>query len=116
MKLARDVIAVDPYDPKSWVELGEALALNGRLEEAAEAYASASVLGPPGSTIGLHMAGVCSHRAGRSLLAYVFFLQSVARDAGTLSSISHALTLGRSTSLPFRPGIDAWLRHTITLD
>jgi len=116
VKLARDVIAVDPYDPKSWLELGEALALAGRLEEAAEAYASASVLGPPGSAIGLHMAGVCSQRTGRPLLAYVFFLQSVARNPGTFSSISQALAVERSASLPFRPGIDAWLRHTITLD
>jgi tetratricopeptide (TPR) repeat protein len=116
VELARKVISVDPYDPKSWVELGEALALSGRLEEAAEAYASASVLGPPGSAIGLHMAGVCSHRAGRPLMGYFFFLQSAGRDSATLSSISHALAMERSASLPFRPGTDAWLRRTIMLD
>ena len=116
VRLAREVIAIDPYDPKSWMELGEALALNDRIQEAAEAYASAAVLGPPGSVIGLHMAGVCLQQAGSPLMAYMFFLQSVGRDPSAHSSIAHALALERSTPLPFRPGTAAWLRSAIRLD
>jgi tetratricopeptide (TPR) repeat protein len=116
VQLAREVISIDPYDPKSWLELGEALALNDRMQEAAEAYASAAVLGPPGSVIGLHMAGVCSHRSGSPLMAYMFFLQSVGRDPSAQSSIAHALALERSVSLPFRQGTAAWLRSVIRLD
>ena len=116
VQLAREVLSIDPYDPKSWMELGEALALNDRLREAAEAYASAAVLGPPASVIGLHMAGVCFHRAGSPRMAYTFFLQSVGRDPSAQSSIAHALALGRSARLPFRLGTAAWLRSVIRLD
>jgi Flp pilus assembly protein TadD len=114
--LAREVVSVDPYDPKSWMELGEALALNNRLHEAAEAYASAAVLGPPASVIGLHMAGVCLKRAGSPRMAYTFFLRSVGHDPSAQSSIAHALALERSVRVPYRRGTGAWLRSVITLD
>jgi tetratricopeptide (TPR) repeat protein len=116
VELARETVSIDPYDPKSWMELGEALALNDRLQEAAEAYASAAVLGPPASVIGLHMAGVCLKRAGSPQMAYTFFLQSVGRDPSAQASIAHALALERSATLPFRLGTAAWLRSVIRLD
>jgi tetratricopeptide (TPR) repeat protein len=115
LELARAVVAIDPYDPKSWLEVGEALALNGRPEEAAHAYAAAALLGPPGSVVGLHMAGVCLGEAGRSLPAYTFLLQSVVRDRSARSSIAHALAM-EGPHPPFRPGADAWLRAAIRLD
>ncbi len=116
VQLARAVVSVDPYDPKSWLELGEALALTDRLDDAACAYLSASVLGPPGSVIGVHMAGVCLERAGKPSMGYVLFLESVARDPLGRASIAHALAVARSAPLPFRAGTDDWLRRMIRLD
>ncbi len=76
LALARacEVVEIDRYDAKSWLELGEILFKLERWNAAAEAYVAAAMLGPPAGAIARHMAGVCYRRTGHEVLAG-FFLQ-----------------------------------------
>jgi tetratricopeptide (TPR) repeat protein len=81
------VVELDPYDSKSWLELGQVRRKRKELGAAAEAYAFAAVLGPPASAIARHMAGVCFGELDQPLLA-AFFLNS-ALDIDPLAMSAH---------------------------
>ncbi len=74
------VIEVDPCDSKAWAELGEVRYLRQEWREAAEAYATAAMLGPPASAVGRHMAGLCFRKLGQDMLAAFFFQDTLERD------------------------------------
>ena len=48
---ALQVIDLDPYDLKAWLELGQVRLKRSETAQAAEAYATAAVLGPPASAV-----------------------------------------------------------------
>lgn len=74
------VIEVDPCDSKAWAELGEIHYLRQEWKEAAEAYATAAMLGPPASAIGRYMAGLCFKKLGLDMLAALFFKDTLECD------------------------------------
>lgn len=82
---AREVVALDPHDPKSWLELGAVLMRVGRPDEAAAAAAAAARLGPPVSAVAHYMTGLYLGRAGQPQLAAYFFQQSLQLDPLGLS-------------------------------
>jgi tetratricopeptide (TPR) repeat protein len=77
---AQKVVELDPYDSKAWVELGQVRMVREEWMQAAEAYVVASMLGPPASAIGRHMAGVCFRRCGQDLIAAFFFKETLEID------------------------------------
>ena len=101
LKRARQVIKLDPYDSKAWVELGEVRMARKEWARAAEAYVVAAMLGPPASAIGRHMAGICFRRSGQPLLAAFFFKETLEVDP---LGISPHLEIG---SLPANPALKA---------
>lgn len=82
---AREVVALDPHDPKSRVELGQLLAQREDWPAAAEAFAAAAMLGPPTGAIARHLAGTCLQRSGQPVLAAYFLQAALQADALALS-------------------------------
>ena len=80
LKRAQTVAELDPYDSKTWVELGEIRIKRSEWALAAEAYVVAAMLGPPASAIGRHMAGVCFQKSGQDFLAAFFFKDALEVD------------------------------------
>ena len=80
LKRSLRVIEVDPCDSKAWAELGEIRFLRQEWQEAAEAYASAAMLGPPASAVGRYMAGMCFRKLGQDMLAALFFRDTLECD------------------------------------
>ena len=82
---ARSVVDLDPYDPRTWLELGEVRSRRGEIAEAAESYAVAATLGPPASAIARHMAGTCYRDLGQPMLAGFFFKEAAEADGRAIS-------------------------------
>jgi tetratricopeptide (TPR) repeat protein len=82
---AQYVINVDPYDSRTWLELGQVRLQRKEYAAAAEAYAAGAMLGPPASAIGRHMAGVCFRHLGQPLLAAFFFQGALEVDPRGIS-------------------------------
>ena len=81
-----EFLALDPYDPKSHIELAESLVKQERSAEAGESYLRTARLGPLGTAIGYAMAGECFDRAGRSVLAEDCFMQALRIDPHAVSA------------------------------
>jgi tetratricopeptide (TPR) repeat protein len=82
---AHRVIDLDPYDAKAWLELGQVRLRRNECELAAEAYATAAMLGPPATAIGRHMAGLCFRDLDQPLLAAFFFNAALEIDSRGIS-------------------------------
>ena len=85
LERARSLIELDPYDSRAWLELGEVHRRRSDYASAAEAYATAAMLGPPSTAIGCHMAGLCFEHLGQPLLAAYFFQAAIAADPQAIS-------------------------------
>jgi tetratricopeptide (TPR) repeat protein len=81
-----EFLAVDPYDPKSHIELAESLLKQSRFREAGESYLRAARLGPLGTAIGYAMAGECFERAGEPVPAEDCFVQALRVDPYAVSA------------------------------
>jgi tetratricopeptide (TPR) repeat protein len=82
---AQRVIDLDPFDSKAWLECGQVRLRRNEYAPAAEAYAIAAILGPPGTAIGRHMAGLCFRDLSQPLLAAFFFQSALDVDARGIS-------------------------------
>jgi tetratricopeptide (TPR) repeat protein len=87
LALARslEVIELDRFDSRAWVELGEIRLRRDELASAAEAYAMAAILGPPASAIARHMAGLCFRKLAQPFLAAFFFKSAIEIDPRSTS-------------------------------
>jgi tetratricopeptide (TPR) repeat protein len=81
------VVELDPYDSRAWCELGQVRLSREEYSKAAEAYASAALLGPPASAIGRYMAGLCFRNLGQPMLAG--FFQKAALEIDPLGISPH---------------------------
>ncbi|WGD51560.1 hypothetical protein QA641_40030 [Bradyrhizobium sp. CB1650] len=79
------VIELDPCDSRAWCELGQVRLRRGEYSEAAEAYASAALLGPPASAISRYMAGLCFRNVGQPMLAGFFLKAALEIDPLAIS-------------------------------
>jgi tetratricopeptide (TPR) repeat protein len=82
----KEFLAIDPYDPKSHIELAESLAKQDRFREAADSYLRAARLGPLGTAIAYAMAGECFERAGDPVAAEDCFVQALRVDPYAVSA------------------------------
>jgi hypothetical protein len=83
---AAELTRIDPYDSKAWVELGQVHYLQENWQRAAEAYVVAAMLGPPASSVGRYMAGVCFRKLGLDFLAAFLFKETLEIDPIGISS------------------------------
>lgn len=111
LALARslEVVELDPYDAKAWMEVGEVRFRRKEWQEAAVAYASAGMLGPPAAAAGRHLAGVCLRELGQDLLAATFLKDALELDPLGLSPREEIHTLPDVSVLP---ALKAWTRDT----
>lgn len=83
---AAELTRIDPYDSKAWAELGQVHYLQENWQRAAEAYVVAAMLGPPASSVGRYMAGVCFRKLGLDFLAAFLFKETLEIDPAGISS------------------------------
>jgi tetratricopeptide (TPR) repeat protein len=83
---ATELTRVDPYDSKAWAELGQVHYLQENWHRAAEEYVVAAMLGPPASSVGRYMAGVCFRKLGLDILSAFLFKETLEIDPVGISS------------------------------
>lgn len=105
LKRAHEVIKIDPYDSKAWVELGEVRIKRKEWSKASEAYVVAAMLGPPASAIGRHMAGVCFRKTKQDMLAAFFFKETLEIDP---LGISPHIEIGGLPDVPALKALKEW--------
>jgi tetratricopeptide (TPR) repeat protein len=103
------VVEVDPLDAKAWVEVGEVRFRRKEWHEAALAYASAALLGPPAGAVGRHMTGVCLREQGQDLLAATFFKDALELDP---LGVSPREEIHGLPDVPVLAALKEWSRRT----
>lgn len=108
-----EVVSIDPYEPKSHIELAESLVGQGRDREAADSYLRAARLGPTSTALSYGLAGECFDRAGLPALAEDCFVQSLRIDPYAVSSARGWARTGRDDAMgglgrEYRDGLEAW--------
>jgi tetratricopeptide (TPR) repeat protein len=81
-----EFLALDPYDPKSHIELAESLNRQERFAEAGESYLRAARLAPLGTALAYAMAGGSFERAGAAVVAEDCFVQALRVDPYAVSA------------------------------
>jgi tetratricopeptide (TPR) repeat protein len=109
---ALEVTRLDPYDSKAWVELGQVHRARKEWALAAEAYVLASMLGPPASAIGRHMAALCFAELGQPALAAFLFKEALEVDP---LGISPRDGIGKLPDLAVLHALKEWSRSTVKL-
>lgn len=109
---AAEVTRIDPYDSKAWIELGQVHYLRENWPQAAEAYAVAAMLGPPASSVGRYMAGVCLRKLGLDFSAALLFKETLEIDPVGISSRQEILDL---PDIEVLNALKQWARSGIRL-
>jgi tetratricopeptide (TPR) repeat protein len=111
--LIEQVLALDPYEPKSHIERGESLFKQERLAEAADSYLRTARLGPVSTALGYAAAGQCFERAALPVLAEDCYLQTLRLDPYAITAARGwervAPTGGMAeTAAQYRAGLETW--------
>lgn len=85
-RLVEEALAIDPYEPKTHIEVAESLLKRGRPREAADSYLRTARLGPVSTALGYASAAECLRRAGELVLAEDCYLQALRLDPYAISS------------------------------
>ena len=109
---AAELTRVDPYDSKTWAELGQVHYLQENWQRAAEAYVVAAMLGPPASSVGRYMAGVCFRKLGLDFLAAFLFKETLEIDPLGISSRQEIFDL---PDIEVLDTLKQWARSNIRL-
>ena len=83
----RKLIERGGLEPRYRLELGEILLKQGRVEEAVQAYCSATRLGPPETAVAWFMMGQCYQTLGELELAYDCYLDCLDCDPLAISPV-----------------------------
>lgn len=81
----RTIVQMEPLESRYHLELGEVLIKQGKLEEAAKVYRSATRLGPPGTPVAWFMAGQCHEKMGELEVASDCYLASLKIEPEAIS-------------------------------
>lgn len=90
---SRRLAQMDSLDPRYRLELGEILTKQGKIEEAAKVYRSATKLGPPGTDIAWFMAGQCYEVLGELEMACDCYLASLKIDPEAICAVERLTNL-----------------------
>jgi tetratricopeptide (TPR) repeat protein len=109
---ATELTRVDPYDSKAWAELGQVHYFQENWLRAAEAYVVAAMLGPPASSVGRYMAGVCFGKLGLDFLSAFLFKETLEIDPAGISSRQEIFDL---PDIEVLDTLKQWARSNIRL-
>lgn len=101
----RLIVQMEPLDPRYHLELAEVLIKQGKLEEAAKVYRSATRLGPPGTPVAWFMAGQCHEKMGELELASDCYLASLQIEPEAISVVKLLSNLAPRLG---NPGLVNW--------
>jgi tetratricopeptide (TPR) repeat protein len=106
----QEFLALDPYDPKSHIELAESLTKQECFGEAALSYLRAARLGPLGTAISYAMAAECFDRAGERTLAEDCFVQALRVDPYAISAARgwRRVAAGDDLAASYAGELEAW--------
>jgi tetratricopeptide (TPR) repeat protein len=112
-RLVAEALALDPYEPKTHIEVAEGLLKEDRPEEAAHSYLRTARLGPVSTAYGYAAAGDCFARAGQPLLAEDCFLQALRIDPYAISAARGWAAVGPANGMgelaaQYLAGLEAW--------
>ncbi|MER5638005.1 hypothetical protein ABT095_13730 [Kitasatospora sp. NPDC002227] len=112
-RLVAEALAIDPYEPKTHIEVAEGLMKEGRPEEAAHSYLRTARLGPVSTAFGYAAAGDCFARAGRELLAEDCFFQALRLDPYAISAARGWASVGAAGGMgelatSYLADLEAW--------
>jgi tetratricopeptide (TPR) repeat protein len=93
---SRRLAQMDSLDPRYRLELGEILIKQGKIEEAAKVYRSATKLGPPGTPIAWFMAGQCYQALGELGMACDCYLASLKIDPEAICAVEQLTNVAPS--------------------
>ncbi|MGQ0839888.1 hypothetical protein [Actinokineospora sp.] len=85
-RLVLAVLEIDPYEPKTHLELAETLARQGNDLESGNSFLRTARLGPIGTARGYALAGERFERAGQPLLAEDCYVQALRVDPYAISA------------------------------
>lgn len=110
-----EVIAIDPYEPKSHIELAESYVKRGEHKAAGDSYLRAARLGPHSTASSYGLAGECYDRAGLPHLAEDCFTQSLRVDPYAVTSARGWARTARDTAsaalgTEYLDGLESWAR------
>ncbi len=108
-----EVVAIDPYEPKSHIERAESLARRGEHRAAADSYLRAARLGPHSTATSYALAGECFDRAGLPGPAEDCFVQSLRVDPYAVTAARGWARVARDAdsatlAAEYRDGLEAW--------
>lgn len=106
------VTELDPFEARGWLELGQIHLVRNAFEEAAEAYCTAALIGPPASTIARHMAGICYLESGKTAAAALMLKSTLDMDPLAYSTRDQILRL---TDMPVHKELKRWTVQTAQL-
>ncbi|WP_441247636.1 hypothetical protein [Kitasatospora sp. McL0602] len=112
-RLVAEALAIDPYEPKTHIEVAEGLMKEGKPEEAARSYLRTARLGPVSTAFGYAAAGDCFARAGQPLLAEDCFFQALRIDPHAISAARGWASVGAAGGMGELAGqylddLEAW--------
>ncbi|MBD0692334.1 hypothetical protein [Streptomyces sp. CBMA123] len=84
--LVAEALALDPYEPKTHIEVAEGLLRRGLPREAADSFLRTARLGPVSTALGYASAAECFRRAGQPVLAEDCYLQALRLDPYAISA------------------------------
>ncbi|MEV0192843.1 hypothetical protein AB0I39_30470 [Kitasatospora purpeofusca] len=84
--LVAEALALDPYEPKTHIEVAEGLLRRERPREAADSFLRTARLGPVSTAFGYASAAECFRRAGLPVLAEDCYLQALRLDPYAISA------------------------------
>ncbi|MFJ9518623.1 hypothetical protein ACIRPK_10195 [Kitasatospora sp. NPDC101801] len=112
-RLVAEALALDPYEPKTHIEVAEGLLKDGRPEQAAHSYLRTARLGPVSTAFGYAAAGDCFARAGHPLLAEDCYLQALRIDPYAVSAARGWAAVGPANGMgelaaQYLADLEAW--------
>lgn len=81
-----EVLAIDPYEPKSHIEMAQAAVMREEPGPAADSFLRTARLGPVSTALGYASAADCFAKAGQPLLAEDCYLQALRIDPFAISA------------------------------
>ncbi len=85
-RLVAQVLALDPYEPKSHIEMAQAALMRGEPAEAANSFLRTARLGPVSTALGYASAADCFAKVGQPILAEDCYFQALCIDPYAISA------------------------------
>lgn len=86
-EIAEGLFAIDPFDQRPCVKMGDLWFEDGEFEEASRHYLAAAAAGPPLAATGCYGVAQCQERLGDRQAALAFYARSVDADPGAVSAL-----------------------------